>query len=278
MKDYGLFQTNSTKLMEVLDRCGQIALTPTSVLISGESGTGKSTLARYIVQRSRSVLAPIVWNPQISASDLKNQDTVIVDDLSQLTAEMQARLSGVVDQCRMDRSKYVRWIAMISQDPTELLRLERLRKDLFYRFGVFHFEMPSLKNRSDDIADLAELFVRVSSLMANKGEKQLSHSAIEKLQACPWVGNVRELESVIERAVASSMSPVIGESELCFQTTSDLTPHAFTGQTLSDMERKLIIQTLEITQQNKTRAAQLLGISIRTLRNKLNEYRAAGVL
>jgi two-component system response regulator AtoC len=278
MKDYGLFQTKSPLLMEVLDRCGQIALTPTSVLISGESGTGKTTLARYIVQRSRSPQVPVIWTSGLQASELKNQDTVIVEDLANLSSEMQARLSATVDQCRMDRSKYVRWIAMVSQEPAELLRLEKLRKDLFYRFGVFHFELPRLKNRAQDIEGLAELFVRVSSLISNKAEKQLSRSAVDKLMTHNWTGNVRELESVIERAVAASIGPVIADTDLVFQVQVETAPPVFTGQTLSEMERKLIVQTLQITQQNKTRAAQLLGISIRTLRNKLNEYRALGML
>jgi len=134
-----------------------------------------------------------------------------------------------------------------------------------------------LRDRSEDILILADFFSQVFNLMKSRSNQKLSPVAQAKLLAYSWPGNVSELENVIERAVALSEGSMLDESVIEFaQMESQLLPAA--GTKLSDMERKLILQTLQLTQQNKTRAAQILGISIRTLRNKLNEYREAGVI
>jgi two-component system response regulator FlrC len=170
-----------------------------------------------------------------------------------------------------------RWIATCSHNPNEMVQNQKLRRDLFYRLSVIHLEVPALRQRPEDISILSQFFVQVFSLMKNGEARSLSVEAQAKLLSYSWPGNVCELENVIERAVAMTSESEISLDAIQFsQTSPHLLPTA--GATLSEMERKLILQTLQVTQQNKTRAAQILGISIRTLRNKLHEYREAGVM
>jgi len=140
--------------------------------------------------------------------------------------------------------------------------------------------------RPADVELLARFFVDVSAHLNGKAPKSLSTAALDKLQSWRWPGNVRELENVIERAVLISAGQEIGANEIAISDFEELcvsseAPQSLApGMTISEAERRLIMKTLEYTEQNRTRAAQLLGISIRTLRNKLHEYgvvRAEGV-
>lgn len=279
MRDFGLLQTEDSRMIALLEKAAQIALTPASILISGETGVGKSLLAQFIVEKSRSESAVhrLRRAQDCQAIELKDGETVIIENLETWSQPEQTILSDWIDQHRTGKKKMIRWIAMTQASPEALVDQGVLRRDLYYRFSVFHFAIPSLRERRTDILALARFFVQVSSLMQNLGQKELSQSAEAKLMNHDWAGNIAELENVIERAVHLSVGPVVSEDAILLETSREKRLD-IVGTTLSEMERKLILQTLTVTQQNKTRAAHILGISIRTLRNKLNEYREAGVL
>lgn len=274
MTDFGLFQTADMQMRKVLETAQAVALTPAPILISGEIGTGKSLLVQFILEKARSQRPMIRWGRDNQG--IQDGDIVLIEGLDELNLLQQQELSEKMDELKLQGFK-VRWIATASENPGALVQNQRLRRDLYYRLSVIHLQIPSLRERSQDILILARFFNQVFNLMKSRSEQKFSAEAQAKLLSYGWPGNVSELENVIERAVALSGEGEIQASAIEFsQMDQNLLPSA--GATLSEMERKLILQTLQLTQQNKTRAAQILGISIRTLRNKLNEYREAGIL
>lgn len=279
MRDFGLLQTADSRMIALLEKAAQIALTPASILISGETGVGKSLLAQFIIEKSRAegAVHRLRRAQDCQPIELKDGETILIENLDSWSMADQTVLSDWIDQQRSGKKKMIRWIAMTQASPEALVDQGILRRDLYYRFSVFHFAIPSLRERRSDVLALARFFVQVSSLMQNLGQKELSQSAETKLMNHEWAGNIAELENVIERAVHLSVGPVISEDAVLLETSREKRLD-IVGTTLSEMERKLILQTLTVTQQNKTKAAHILGISIRTLRNKLNEYREAGVL
>ena len=186
------------------------------------------------------------------------------------------------------------------------------REDLYYRLNVISIELPPLRKRREDISDLADFFIKKYSALNKKPVKPLSEKALETLAAYDWPGNVRELEHTIERAVVLSRTDAITSGNLFLhgitvdgfsedkaeteepvirpeQTVAAAEPKpaenagethsvpAAVGRTIADMEQELILNTLKEVGGNRTRAAELLGVTVRTLRNKLNEYREAGI-
>lgn len=275
--DFGLFQTMLPSFVRTLERAQAVAVTAAPVLITGESGTGKNLLTQLIVGKSRwssEIVRLSPWSeiPQEIPSGI----FFVVEDLDQWSLEHQSQLSQLMDEVKIQK-KSVRFIAQSTKSLKGLMEEGAFRSDLFYRLSVVHYALPSLKDRKEDILPLSEIFLKVLALIQNQKEKVLSAAAKRKLVSYSWPGNVSELENVIERANHLSRDPVIEEDHIEF-LTSTVHAESQAGMTLSEMERKLILQTLQMTQQNKTRAAQILGISIRTLRNKLNEYRDVGVM
>jgi len=152
------------------------------------------------------------------------------------------------------------------------------REDLYYRINVIPLQIPALRERPDDVVALAENFIKVSSILNSRNVTKLSLGALNKLSQWNWPGNVRELENVIERAVLMANQGEIQSEHIIIEnfTSSPGTPSnsgMTAGMTIAQMERELIYKTLDKTNQNRTQAARILGISIRTLRNKLHEYR-----
>lgn len=219
--------------------------------------------------------------------ELANDSTFLLDEISEMPLLLQAKLLRVIQEGEVERLGAkapvrinVRLIATTNRDLEEMVRAGQFREDLFYRLNVIPIHVPPLRTRQNDIDLLARFFVEVSAHMNGKRPKRLSDEAMAKLLAWRWPGNVRELENVIERAVLMSPGDVIRPEDILIQgpaleantsqiqSGNELTP----GMTISEAERRLILKTLEYTNQNRTRAAQMLGISIRTLRNKLHEY------
>jgi DNA-binding NtrC family response regulator len=171
----------------------------------------------------------------------------------------------------------VRLIATTNRDLAQMVKEGRFREDLYYRLNVVPLHVPPLRQRPKDIELLATFFAEVSGHMNGKGALSLSQEAVLKLKQWNWPGNVRELENVIERSVLMSKSEALTADDILINGFKpmapewDLTP----GMTVAEAERRLIMKTLEHTSQNRTQAARLLGISIRTLRNKLHEYGVA---
>ncbi len=273
MIDFGLFQTTNPRMAKVIEMAQAIAITPSPILISGESGVGKSLLVKFILEKARNYKNIVRWGREPVL--MNDGDLIIIDNLEEIDGMAQTQISEMMDLCKRNGKK-VRWIATCRGNPSALVSEQKIRKDLFYRLSVIHLQIPALRDRREDILILSQFFVRVFNLMRNHPAQEISKEAQMKLAQYNWSGNVTELESVIERAVMTSPQNIIEAFHIEFPAIEDFDSQTVGGK-LAEMERKLILQTLRMTQQNKTKAAQILGISIRTLRNKLNEYRSEGV-
>lgn len=276
--DFGHFQTADDLMKKVLETAQSVALTPAALLIFGESGSGKSSLVQMIAEKSRQRVT-LKWTPfkKPNFLDFKNAEICLIEDLHQFNFIQQTELNETIDALK-EQGLRVRWIATTSQDLSSQVHMNSFRRDLFFRLSVIQLKIPSLKERSGDVRVLASCLTDMFCVLKNETKKVLSAEALEKLSQHSWPGNVTELENVIERAVSMTKGDVMQASAIEIFAHKNVSSPEFSGTTLSEMEKKLIIQTLQLTHQNKTRAAQILGISIRTLRNKLNEYREAGAL
>ena len=218
---------------------------------------------------------------------------------------MQAKLLRVLQEKEIEkigslkvRKVDVRILATTNRNLKEEVAKGNFREDLYYRLNVINLEIPSLKDRIDDIDVLADFFIEKYCEINKKPRKKLSAQAIKALKEYDWPGNVRELEHTLERAVVLSKQNEISEKDLFIhgitlsdfdlsnkseqfvdddieENFSSLTSDV--GKTISEVERNLILNTLKEVGGNRTKAAEILGITVRTLRNKLNEYKNAGI-
>ena len=174
----------------------------------------------------------------------------------------------------------VRLIATTNRSLQDMVQSGQFREDLFYRLNVIPVEIPPLRTRFKDIELLSHLFAEMTAADNGVAMKSLTPAALQKLTSWEWPGNVRELQNVMERSLLLSKGSVIDADDIAITSKplqmkdKGLKP----GMTVSEVEKMLILKTLDFTEQNRTKAAQLLGISIRTLRNKINEYKQVGVV
>ncbi len=214
--------------------------------------------------------------------------TIVLDEISEMTLPLQAKILRVLQEREIDRVGgnktvpiHARVIAISNIDLKKAVKKGKFREDLFYRVNVVALTIPPLRKRRGDISLLAEYFLEKHSKNNNKKKPHLSDKGMSILVNHDWRGNIRELENSMERAVLLGEGEVITPEnlyleELDFDEISDAAKINIplkTGITVRDMEKKLIAKTLEDVNDNRTHAAELLGISIRTLRNKLREYR-----
>lgn len=235
-----------------------------------------------------------------------NGGTLLLDEISEMDLRLQAKLLRAIQEREIDRvggatpiKVDIRLIATSNRDLEEEVHAKRFREDLYYRLNVVNIHMPPLRQRPMDIVPLAEYFAKKYAIANGLPERQLSDAASGRLQAHFWRGNVRELENAMHRAVLLARSPQI-EAE-AIQLAGGLAPEGaspaglaaqavagrgedatqaasgLVGRTVADVERDLIIDTLQHCLGNRTHAANILGISIRTLRNKLKLYSESGV-
>ena len=306
--------TGDSEMRRVLQIAENVAASKATILICGESGTGKEMIARFIHNKSprrskRMVAVNCAAVPdglleselfgfergaftgaQVSKPgkfELAHESTFLLDEISELPLLLQAKLLRVIQEGEIERlgakqpiKVNVRLIATTNRDLKDMVKKGEFREDLFYRLNVIPLRIPALKSRPLDIELLAQRFLRGSCLLNGKPAKSFSDSALQKLKTWDWPGNVRELENVIERSVLLSQSDVLQADDISIAGYQAPAPgvHGFAaGMTIGEAERQLIFKTLEFTKQNRTQAAKLLGISIRTLRNKLHEYEANGL-
>lgn len=310
-KEFGEIHTADPEMKRLLQLAENVAPSKATILICGESGTGKELLARFIHSKSprgnkRFVAVNCAAVPEglleselfgfekgaftgaqsskPGKFELAHESTFLLDEVSEMPLLLQAKLLRVIQEGEVERlgakqpqKINVRLIATTNRDLQEMVRKGEFREDLYYRLNVIPFRIPSLRNRPRDIENLSRFFLEVSSLVNGKATKTLSDDAKKKLMSWSWPGNIRELENVIERSVLLAKENTIEADEIFINGFHEHPPEdAFVpGMTISEAERKLIMKTLEHTQQNRTQAARLLGISIRTLRNKLHEYGAS---
>jgi two-component system response regulator FlrC len=296
------------RLLEIADA---VASSRAPVLIQGESGTGKELLARHLHERgcrrgrpfvavncaalSRPLLESELFGHEPGAVpgavvaklgkfELASGGTLLLDDVGELEPALQGRLLRVLQEYEIDRLGGtgpvpidVRVVATTSRRLRDLVDAGRFREDLFYRLNAVALAIPPLCERPGDVELLAEHFL---ARFAVSERLHLDEAAQDWLASRPWPGNVRELEHALERAALLARNGLITVADLDDRDAAlpRLGIGGFAGLTVREMERRLIVDTLRSTHNNRTRAAKLLGISIRTLRNKLAEYRSHGEL
>jgi two-component system response regulator FlrC len=212
--------------------------------------------------------------------ELAHRGTLLLDEIGEMAPILQAKLLRVLQEHEVDRIGGkepvridVRVIATTNRDLANLVRSGKFREDLYYRLNVIRLGIPPLRQRAGVIPLLADFFCRRYSRAFGKAGVSCSPGALEKLSEQPWPGNVRELENAIQRAVALACGRVVEPEDLLATALAEPQGAApLAGTTVREMERQLIQKTLENTGGNRTHAARMLGISLRTLRNKLNEF------
>ena len=305
-----MIQIADPRMKRVFEIAGSVATSRASILINGESGTGKEVLARFIHEQSpRAARKFVALNcaavpenlleselfgyergaftgadqRKIGKFELAHLGTFLLDEVSELPLLLQAKLLRVLQEGEIERlggqspiKVNVRIVATTNRNLEDMVRAGTFREDLFYRLNVIPLNLPALRTRPLDVEKFARHFLAASCLENDVPAKHLSAAAVDTLRAYAWPGNVRELKNVIERTVLLSPALDLGPEHIMLPVTMREThaePSLAAGMTVDEVERILILKTLEHTEQNRTRAAELLGISIRTLRNKLNEYR-----
>ena len=220
--------------------------------------------------------------------------TLLLDEVGEMDSQLQAKLLRVLQECEVDRlggktpvKVDVRIIATSNRDLKKCMEERTFREDLYYRLNVVPVRIPPLRERPGDIMPLAEHFLRKYGQANGQPKTRLSEGASGRLQAYTWPGNVRELENIIERAVLIANGLILpahmGLEDGCevanTVTTVAPIPEMPSGDappaTLRDMEKAMILETLDRVSGNKTKASKILGISVRTMRNKLHEYQIA---
>ena len=310
---FGRMIGNSLEMRKIYHVIEQAAPTPASVLIHGESGTGKELVAQTIHQLSPRVHQPFVplncaaipdtlleselfghekgaftgaINRRAGAFELAHKGTLFLDEISEMTPITQAKLLRVLQERNFrplggnrEQSVDIRVIAATNVDPPEAVRQGKLREDLYYRLNVFSIELPPLRDRKDDVPLLAQAFIKEFNERSGKSIAGVSDAAMSQLERYHWPGNVRELRNVIERSQIVAKGPFIEVADL--PGLASAPPPAASsggggltaGTTVDEAERQLIEVTLQHTGGNKTRAAEMLGISLKTLHNKLNRMK-----
>jgi DNA-binding NtrC family response regulator len=299
----------SPEMRKIYQVVEQAAPTTASVLITGESGTGKELVAQTIHALSPRGQMPYVpincaaipetlleseifghekgaftgaMERRQGVFELADRGTIFLDEIAEMTPQTQVKLLRVLQERRFRRlggrvetPVDVRVVAATNQDPLQAVRDNKLREDLFYRLNVFAIALPPLRDRKEDLPLLTQAFIAEFADRNGKAVKAISGEAMRKLEQYHWPGNVRELRNVIERATILAEGEFI---ELKHLPPLGVVPVAAVGSgmtleagiTVEEAERRLIVLTLEHTRDNKTRAAEILGISLKTLHNKLN--------
>jgi DNA-binding NtrC family response regulator len=312
----GNFIGGSKTMREVLHLVELAAPSSASVLITGETGSGKEIVARTLHRLSPRADCPFIAincsaipeslmeseifghergaftgasDRRLGCFELADRGTLLLDEIGEMPAPTQAKLLRVLEDGKVRRlgSKTetpvnVRVLAATNRDPEEAVAKGALRQDLFFRLNVFRIHLPPLRDHKEDIPTLVEQLLADLSVKHGKTVRGVGPEAMEAFQSYTWPGNVRELRNTLERALIVCDREVIGRAHLPpgfghapATMTSGLSSLRFPlGTTVEAVERELILQTLAATS-NKTRAAEILGISLKTLHNKLKEYESA---
>jgi DNA-binding NtrC family response regulator len=287
-----------------------VAASRSTILITGESGTGKELVARSIHYQSPRHHGPFIkvncaalpeglieselfghekgaftgaLNRKLGKFELASGGTLLLDEIGEMPVGVQAKLLRVLQEREINKvggddpvEVDIRIVATTNRDLDNEVKEGKFREDLFYRLNVFRINVPPLRERKGDLEKLAEHFIKKYNEQNGFGVLGLGAGCLDELNAHDWPGNVRELENALERAVVLTRSGTIkkemfalkGQSGTINMDRFEFSP----GISIAEAEKELIMRTLVHCGQNRTKAAHLLGISIRTLRNKLNEY------
>jgi DNA-binding NtrC family response regulator len=311
--NYDQMVGESKAMVAVYDQVQKVAPSRATVLICGDTGTGKELVARAIHFTSPRRNKPFIKincaalsaglleselfghekgsftgadRRKIGRFELANEGTLLLDEISEMNVDLQAKLLRVLQEREFERvggttpiGVDTRIVSTTNKVLSEAVESGKFREDLYFRLNVVPIHLPSLRERKEDIPLLAEHFVRKFSRENGRRVDKVSPEAIRMLSGHSWPGNVRELENCIERAVVLSGDRILHPEHFSFGAVPVKTsrgngvsvPH---GSTVDEAARMLIEDTLDRCNDNRTRAAQSLGISVRTLRNKLHEYAA----
>ncbi|TAE82967.1 MAG: sigma-54-dependent Fis family transcriptional regulator [Alphaproteobacteria bacterium] len=319
-----LFRSDVMK--SIITMADQVAKSDASVLITGDSGTGKEVIAHYLHAQSRRTERPFIsvncaaipenlleselfghekgaftgaLNRRVGKFEEADRGTLLLDEISEMDLRLQAKLLRALQEREIDRvggtkpvKIDIRVIATSNRNMLDAIRKGTFREDLYYRLNVIHLMLPPLRERGEDTLVLAEHFIQKYSQNNGIKARLLTDAAKDKLLAYHWPGNVRELENTMHRAVLMARGDEIDHDALQLVSATlipfpqpapktapindedDDSPDVgnLVGRTVAEVEKELILQTLDHCLGNRTHAANILGISIRTLRNKLRLY------
>ena len=298
----------------------KVARTQATVLIAGESGTGKELVARALYRESPRANAPFIkvncaaipenlieseffghekgaftgaLNKREGRFELAHGGTILLDEISEISPSVQAKLLRVLQERELERvggnrtiKVDVRVIATTNRNLEQSVEKKEFRQDLFFRLNVVPIHVPSLREHREDVTALAEEFMRRFARKHGVRIRGFSEEALKALTAHSWPGNVRELQNVVERAVIlcsengvlepdhlgiTKSAPAAAATATAASDTPSSTP-AGTPLPLAELEKRHILAVLDQCKGNRTHASKILGVSIRTLRNKLHEY------
>jgi DNA-binding NtrC family response regulator len=293
----------SNSINKVLEMVKSVSSTPATVLITGESGTGKELIARAIHKNSLRKNSPFVvvncvaFSPNLLESELfghekgsftgaiarrigrfemANGGTIFLDEIGEIDLTMQTKLLRVLQEKEFERvgssrsvKVDVRILSATNKDLKKEVEERRFREDLFYRLNVFNVDVPPLRERKEDIPLIVEHLIGKYNKILNKKVKKVSAKAIELLLDYDYPGNIRELENILERSMIMAKDEIIDEKYFNFINKET---HIEKKGTLKDIEKELIIKYLIQNKGNRTKTAEILGISRRSLQNKIKEY------
>jgi two-component system response regulator HydG len=303
---------HSTPMRRVMSLIEQVAPSSASVIITGESGTGKELVARTIHELSPrrngpyipincAALPETLMESELfghergaftgadrrreGCFELANGGTLLLDEIGEMKAELQAKLLRVLEEQKIRRlggtaevAIDVRVLAASNRNLESAIREGKFREDLYYRLNVFSIELPTLAERADDIPVLVEHLLREIEMPADKNIVGVEGECLEVLKGYRWPGNVRQLRNVIERALIVARGPLITVADLPADLKRTGSTNASLelklGMSLDEVERELILRTIEYAGGNKSRAAEILGVSLKTLYNRLERYQA----
>jgi len=311
---FGKLVGKSKAMQEVYRLIDLAAPTSAPVLISGESGTGKELVAHILHELSprgqrafvavncsaipESLLESEIFGHErgaftgamerrVGCFELANEGTIFLDEIAEMSTATQAKFLRILEDGTVRRlggkqeiKIDVRVLAATNKDPLKAIKDGALREDLYYRLNVFTLPLPALREKGEDIPLLIQAFVEELNVKYEKRIKSVDETALQALLRHPWPGNVRELRNTIERAMIVCETDLVASRHLPPSIASETKgdgPDSITvpfGISLEEAEKDLIRRTLASVNNNKTKAAEILGISLKTLHNKLHRYGA----
>jgi len=303
----GRVVTRARSMLQILDLLDRLAPTDTTVLFTGESGTGKGLLARRLHELSPrrdhpfvavdcSTLVPTLFESElfghvkgaftgaeankIGKFELSTGGTLFLDEVGNISLEIQAKLLKAVEErtiCKVGSNRVIRvdarLVAATNRDLAKAVKAGTFREDLFYRLNVMEVHLPPLRQRPEDITPLAEQFLEMYRGMSSARVRGFSNEALELLKAHQWPGNVRELQNTVQRLMVMAVGPTIGAEEV-ESALPNPGGEASSGEPLlmSEVERNHIQKTLRQFGGHLSRTAEALGIDRKTLRLKMRKY------
>lgn len=303
-KESGMFWGESNAMQQLRNLIEKVAKTDANILITGENGTGKEMLAREIhmlSNRKKEAMVPVDMGAitetlfeselfghmkgaftdaradRLGKFEAANNGTLFLDEIGNLSYHLQAKLLTAIQRRSIVRvgsntpiPVNIRLVCATNRDLQEIVQKEQFREDLLYRINTIHVEIPSLRERPEDIVPLTEIFLAKYCNIYGKSSMRLSADAKDKLKQQPWFGNIRELEHTIEKAVIISEGETLDSSDFDFPRKKESPLKEAT--TLEEMEYNMIKNAMDKYNGNLSLVASQLGISRQTLYNKIKRY------